>query len=166
MGAPTAAFERPCSVPLIAEKPLERDEQERAESPLFRGRGMEVSLFQQPRKKLLGEVLRVVRVATLSPHIRIERIPIGAAEQLHRLGACRRRLVLRRQDKRPVRRVKPRRGRTRFLGWLARLRHADQNSHFGDGRRPMPEIPYIVTGTRELRIWGSLLLNLSNIRAC
>src|SRR5258708_39527137 len=136
MGAPPAPFERPRSVPLIGEKPLERDEQEGAEASLFRRRRMKVSLFQQPRKKLLGEVLRVVRVVSLSPYIRIQRIPIGAAEQLHRLRRIRRRLVLRRQDKRPARRVKPRRGRMKFFAWLARLSHSDQNPQFGDGRLP------------------------------
>src|SRR5260370_25226794 len=49
----------------------------------------------------------------------------------------------------------------KFFGWLARLRHADQNPHFGDGRRPKPEMPCIVTGTRELRICRSLLSTLS-----
>ena len=66
-------------------------------------------LFEQPRKKFLGEVLRIFwSVAPLS-NIRIEGVPVGAAQLFQGLGSARRVALPGREHDAPVSGLKMRR---------------------------------------------------------
>src|SRR5712692_9780184 len=83
---------------------LERSEQERAELPLAAVGRADVVLFEQPREKLLSEILRVGQVVALAPNVSVKRVPIGMAELGQGLRGFRRRLLRRREHHAPMRR--------------------------------------------------------------
>ena len=61
---------------------LQTREQEGAEPALLRPHAAQEVFAQKVSEKALGQVLRVLRAAALSPHERVEGIPIGAAQLL------------------------------------------------------------------------------------
>src|SRR5436190_17451162 len=77
-------------------------EEKRAELSFLAGDGAESVLSQQPREKLLGEILRVMRRVTALADIGVERIPIGLAELCQRLAGAWCVIASGRQHNRPV----------------------------------------------------------------
>src|SRR5262249_3533514 len=90
---PSAAFNGPGAVPLIGQEMAQARQQERAEIAFLAFDLAEVVLCEEPGEKLLRQVLRILRVVALAPHIGVKGIPIGATEPLQRLLGAGRRVV-------------------------------------------------------------------------
>ena len=75
---------------------VERREQERAEPSALGISPGQPALGQQSRKESLRQILGIGGGTPLVPHMRVNRIPIGAAQTIQRGGRVRR-VILRRQ---------------------------------------------------------------------
>ena len=81
---PAATLLAPGFAALLTKEVLEEREQERPELALLMVQVIEEILLQQPREKLLRQVLRLRRVVPLAPDLGVERRPVGAAQLLQR----------------------------------------------------------------------------------
>jgi hypothetical protein len=73
-------------------------EQKGAKLPTLALRLLYIVTFEQPGEEALGQILRILRAVAASPDIRVERIPISAAELLKGRGGLRGILLPCRQD--------------------------------------------------------------------
>ena len=73
-------------MPFIGEKMLHRTKQIRAKPALLAIRGGEATRFDDPGKKGLRKILRIVRRISPAAYEGVERIPIRPAKRLERLS--------------------------------------------------------------------------------
>jgi hypothetical protein len=68
------------AMPLASEKTFERHKQIRSQTSLLAPYGIQISVFEQARKKILDQVLRFLPSKAVPPDKSIERSPISTAE--------------------------------------------------------------------------------------
>ena len=76
----SSSLERTRLVPLVREKVRHRGEEKRAESALRPVGVRDPVLLDEPHEELLRQVLCLVGVVTAPAHVRVQRIPVDAAE--------------------------------------------------------------------------------------
>ncbi len=87
--APPAALLGPGPAALLRQKILQIGQQERPELSFLMSELLKVIPGQQAREKLLRQVLRLRRVASITPNVSVERRPIRVAQLLQRSGCLR-----------------------------------------------------------------------------
>jgi len=102
--ASCASLACPRVIAMIREKVPERCRQIRAEAAFRAVGGGKVVSGEQPREKLLRQILRVVRREALRPDAGIQRIPVRPAQRFERRLRLRRRIPSCRHDEAPMRR--------------------------------------------------------------
>ena len=93
-------------IPLVGQEVLERDQQESAKPTSLGIRRGQRFLFQQPRKKLLRQILRLFGAGAAAAGVSVQWIPIGVAQRGERFAGGRRSFVARGQNDAPMRRIK------------------------------------------------------------
>src|SRR6266481_5545551 len=83
-----ASFDRHVVAPRLGQKILHGDEQIATQTSFFLPDGLEVSPFEQPRKKSLGEILRLFRLVALVPDEPVKRPPVSTAQFCERFLCC------------------------------------------------------------------------------
>src|SRR4030095_6423021 len=81
-----SALLRPGPPALLEQKILEVRQQERSELALLVVEMLEVISGQQPREKLLSQVLRLRRIVSVAPNVSVERRPIRTAQLVQRVS--------------------------------------------------------------------------------
>ena len=128
MSVVAAALLPPRLFPIVGQKMIQRSDEERAEAPFARVNGAQRMALQEAREKFLGQVLSVMRIFSLPPHVAVERMPVSATELLERRRRFRRMLISCAQDHAPMRRDKRGRSGHRPQGFFGN-RHADDPNH-------------------------------------
>src|SRR5690349_4684152 len=90
------------AMPLGGEETFERHKQIRTQTSLFAPDCVQVSVFEQTRKKSLNQVLRLFSSKAVPPNESIKRSPISATKYF-KCSLCSRRFALRFQDNAPMR---------------------------------------------------------------
>src|SRR5881397_3282743 len=90
------------AMPLGCEETFERDKQVRTQTSLLAPDGVQISMFEQARKKFLDEILRFFSSKAMSPDKTVKRSPISATENFE-CSLCSRRFALRLQYDTPMR---------------------------------------------------------------
>src|SRR5881394_2156573 len=91
----------------MAEKVLKGGQQKRAKSPPLPSRMAQSIFLEELCEKFLRQILCVLWPVSLSPHKRVERMPVRAAQLFQRFGRIRRVIVTRFQHHAPMRGRKP-----------------------------------------------------------
>ena len=89
-GSAAAAFGRLAAVVFVDQETIQRGQQKGTKPALMRIKICKPVLFEQPRKKFLREILRIFWSVAPLPYIRIEGVPVGAAQLFQGLGSARR----------------------------------------------------------------------------
>src|SRR5262249_9441278 len=93
--------------PFARQKMLEGTEQEGAKLPLVAIGPPQIILREQSREEFLSQVPGVVEIITFPENVRVERIPVGAAELLQSLVSLSRFRLATRQHDAPMGREEP-----------------------------------------------------------
>src|SRR5439155_15037332 len=88
-GEVPASFLGASIAPFVSQKMLQRGQQKSTELAPGAIHGPQVIPSQQPREKLLGQFLGIIRTVTAAAHMGIERIPVSAAQLLKRRSGLR-----------------------------------------------------------------------------
>src|SRR2546430_7370879 len=90
------------AMPLGCEETFERDKQVRTQTPLLAPDRVQISVFEQARKKFLNQILCFFSSKALSPDKSVERSPISATEYFE-CSLCSGSFALRLQYQAPMR---------------------------------------------------------------
>src|SRR5438874_8661515 len=89
------------AMPLGCEETFERDKQVRTQTSLLAPDGVQISVFEQARKKFLNQILRFFSSKAVSPNKSVKRSPISATEYFE-CSLCSERVALRLQYYAPM----------------------------------------------------------------
>src|SRR5947208_1452894 len=90
------------AMPLGGEETFERDKQVRTQTSLLAPDGVQISVFEQARKKFLNQILRFLSSKAVSPDKSVKRSPISATKYFE-CSLCSGRVALRLQYQAPMR---------------------------------------------------------------
>jgi hypothetical protein len=107
VGAATTALDCLLLLPFVGEKMLQRGKKKCSETPAFAIGEFERVAFKKSDEEFLGEIARLVRVASETADVPEERRPVRAAESLEGLGCFARFRASGGEDNTPVRSGEP-----------------------------------------------------------